>query len=336
MKDFTNVDISAFVVYVILFCIGIPGNLVIVLRVVMDRKLHNPTFIVISGLAVADFLFLGCRIPLEILHLLNVNWVYGRFLCKMSYFLYQTASYSAAYHLVLMAAIRYYLLVHPFSAVVHLTTKKACLATLTIWVISALLLLPVTVISDTGTMVYQGVVYIHCTINPKDQNSFKTFVICYSIFSYALPLLIITVLHSIKARAVARAVRDLTDKKKRQMSTMVVLVIMLFGVLLLPVHVKNLVGVFVSIPRSTALQSTDLLFRCLAYANSCINPLVYAFLSAQFRKSLKQICRCTRVNTSRRSSVYQLSVGSSTPSHLPVPTTSTGYNATDTHEVSII
>ncbi|XP_041372524.1 galanin receptor type 1-like [Gigantopelta aegis] len=336
MKDFTNVDISAFVVYVILFCIGIPGNLVIVLRVVMDRKLHSPTFIVISSLAVADFLFLGCRIPLEILHLLNVNWVYGRFLCKMSYFLNQTASYSAAYHLVLMAVIRYYLLVHPFSAVVHLTTKRACLATLTIWVLTALLLLPVTVTSDIEAVECQGVVYTYCTINPKDHNSVNIFVICYSIFSYALPLVIITVLHSIKARAVARAVRDLTDKKKRQMSTMVVLVIMLFGVLLLPVHVKNLVSQFVSIPLSTAIQATDLLFRSLAYTNSCINPLVYAFLSAQFRKSLKRMCRCTRVNTSCRSNLYQLSAGSSTPNHLPLSITLRGSNATDMDHVSAI
>ena len=323
--SFTNVQISSLVLYSILLCVGSTGNIVIVLRVVADRKLRSPTFIVISGLAAADFLFLGCRIPLEILHMLNVNWVYGRNLCKISFFIYQTASYSAAYHLVLLATVRYYLLVHPIPASIHLTARKSTMATLGVWVVAATLLSPVAFTSDLISVVYGEAEYTYCTVNPSDPHSMKTFVICYSAFSYLLPLVLIITLHCLKARAVAHALQNV-GQNKRQLSSIVVVVILMFGILLLPVHVKNMVAVFIRVPQNTPLQATDLFFRCLAYSNSCINPFVYAFLSVQFRKSLKRMSRC-----SKSSNAFEL-----TSNRYTEQTVSTVFNRSFTSSVSNI
>lgn len=35
---------------------------------------------------------------------------------------------------------------------------------------------------------------------------------------------------------------------------------------------------------------------CLAYANSCMNPLIYAFVSRQFRQNFAKVLTCRRIS----------------------------------------
>ena len=67
---------------------------------------------------------------------------------------------------------------------------------------------------------------------------------------------------------------------------------MVFGISWLPHHVIHLwaeFGVFPLTPASFLFRVTA---HCLAYSNSSVNPIIYAFLSENFRTAYKQVFRC--------------------------------------------
>ncbi|MBW04653.1 Galanin receptor type 1, partial [Eschrichtius robustus] len=84
----------------------------------------------------------------------------------------------------------------------------------------------------------------------------------------------------------------LLDRLLLRTAQTVLVVVVVFGVSWLPHHVIHLWAEFGVFP----LTPTSFLFRitahCLAYSNSSVNPIIYAFLSENFRKAYKQVFKC--------------------------------------------
>lgn len=81
-----------------------------------------------------------------------------------------------------------------------------------------------------------------------------------------------------------------------QVIKMLVCVILLYVICWSPVLVLNLIAAFVEDWRKNytpSLKYTREAFFLLSYLNSCVNPIVYGFMSKNFRQSFKQtICAC--------------------------------------------
>lgn len=290
----THLQKATFSAYIILLLIGTVGNSLVVICVALNKMLHNPTFAAIASLAVADFLFLCWRIPMEILHILNKNWISGTTVCKMSFLVYQLTSYSAAYHLVLLSAIRFYSLVYPFQALQHLTVRRSCIMCGVLWVSVFICISPVLFTSGIVEQEFNGRVYVYCAVETTEPLHASLIYSClYAVFSYFIPLFMITVLHVTKVYRVTRMSREMSPSYTHQLSSMVVVVLLLFGGLLLPVHLKNIL-ILGGVSVLQRMPELDLVCRCMAYANSCINPYVYAFFSKQFRRSLTRMLPCCK------------------------------------------
>ena len=83
----------------------------------------------------------------------------------------------------------------------------------------------------------------------------------------------------------------LTSIQKRRMraTKLVVCVVTLFATFWLPIHIINLCLEFnPNIPITVELFHFILFAMTLSYANSCVNPFVYAFLGDGFRKSFRK------------------------------------------------
>lgn len=85
-----------------------------------------------------------------------------------------------------------------------------------------------------------------------------------------------------------------------QVVMMLVTVVILFAVCWTPILVNNVLVAFEHLDWLSMgyLKHMRIAFHILSYANSCINPFVYAFMSKTFRDGFKQsICACVGGDT---------------------------------------
>ena len=82
--------------------------------------------------------------------------------------------------------------------------------------------------------------------------------------------------------------------KKRHAGRMLVLVVVLFALLWLPIHIHLLAYFFYELPNGRAYMAAAVLFSCLAYFNSCVNPIIYNHASKEFRDAFLEVARCGR------------------------------------------
>ena len=75
---------------------------------------------------------------------------------------------------------------------------------------------------------------------------------------------------------------------------MVMCVVVVFAVCWLPVYVLQLYFRFDEkhFPKTVAMYAFKVFAHILTYANSCINPVVYAFMGRNFRKYFRKECAC--------------------------------------------
>lgn len=77
-----------------------------------------------------------------------------------------------------------------------------------------------------------------------------------------------------------------------QTAQTVLVVVVVFCLSWLPHHVVHLWVEFGSFPLNQASFVFRMVAHCLAYSNSSVNPIIYAFLSENFRNSYRQVFWC--------------------------------------------
>ena len=99
----------------LIFVIGVLANALMIFRVIRDKKLRSPTFIALASLAVADSLYLLFQL------VLSVEFIITKMTCgtKIQFIFKHLPGFlamfwfSASFHVTLLAAMRYIVLVHP-------------------------------------------------------------------------------------------------------------------------------------------------------------------------------------------------------------------------------
>ena len=86
---------------------------------------------------------------------------------------------------------------------------------------------------------------------------------------------------------------------------MVVVIVVVFVLCWLPFFIINMVNLVVIIPESSTTAGVYFFSVILSYANSCANPLLYGFLSDNFRQSFKKVwkknkCLVFRMRANKR------------------------------------
>ena len=130
--------------------------------------------------------------------------------------------------------------------------------------------------------------------------------IYYSTFfvvGYAVPLTVICILYVLLVRRIGGQGRVVGNSgevggtslkaaaTRRRVMRMVTAVIVTFAVCWLPTHISFLVEAFASVHEYYRVEMVafQIAATCLAYANSCLNPVIYAFLSESFRQSFREL-----------------------------------------------
>uniref|UniRef100_A0A3P9MA11 Somatostatin receptor 3 n=1 Tax=Oryzias latipes TaxID=8090 RepID=A0A3P9MA11_ORYLA len=281
-------------IYIVVCVIGLGGNTLVIHIVLHYSKIESVTNIYILNLAIADELFM---LGLPFLAVQNTlqSWPFGSFMCRLVMTVDSINQFTSIFCLTVMSIDRYLAVVHPIRSSKWRRPQVAKVVNGTVWALSFLVVLPVVIFANIqkagGT----------CNISwPQPANIWRAaFIIYTSTVGFFCPLLIICLCYLLivfKIRSSGKKVHATSTKRRkseRKVTRMVVIVVAVFVFCWLPFYALNIINLLVLLP--SEYQGLYYFVVVLGYANSCANPIVYGFLSDNFKRGFrKALCRSTR------------------------------------------
>eukprot|EP00095_Tigriopus_kingsejongensis_P010103 snap_masked-scaffold152_size304267-processed-gene-0.11 protein:Tk10103 transcript:snap_masked-scaffold152_size304267-processed-gene-0.11-mRNA-1 annotation:"somatostatin receptor type 2" len=292
--------------YALVCIVGLCGNTLVIYVVLRYSKMQTVTNLYILNLALADECFL-VGIPFLIVTSAKGDWIFGMTMCKIYLTTTSINQFTSSIFLTVMSADRYIAVCHPISSPRYRTSVIARVVSLTAWATSALLMVPVFMYAATITKPLGGQ---NCNIFwPFDEedtangtlgvlNGQTAFTFYSFVLGFAIPLLLILVFYILvifKLKTVGPKNKSREKKKShRKVTRLVLTVITVYILCWLPYWITQLALIFTE-PGHTqdnVMVAVMLLAGCLSYSNSAMNPVLYAFLSENFKKSFMKACTC--------------------------------------------
>ena len=281
-------------IYIIVCIIGLGGNTLVIHIVLHYSKIESVTNIYILNLAIADELFMLSLPFLAVQNSLQ-SWPFGSLMCRLVYTVDSINQFTSIFCLTVMSIDRYLAVVHPIRSSKWRRPQVAKVVNGTIWALSFLVVLPVVIFANVQKP--GG----NCNIAwPNPANIWQAaFIIYTSTVGFVCPLLIICLCYLLivfKIRSSGKKVHATSTKRRkseRKVTRMVVIIVAMFVFCWLPFYALNIINLLVSLPGE--YQGLYYFVVVLGYANSCANPILYGFLSDNFKRGFrKALCRSTR------------------------------------------
>lgn len=130
--DETVLDEAFNYICLIIAILGVIGNIVTIIKISCQSRLHTPTFVAINCLGVQDLvsIILTTGTLTNIVVILPQNWLNLHNICV------STAFFSSSGHILLLPVVRCIILVHPLHGRQYLTTTFVSLGSLSVWILS--------------------------------------------------------------------------------------------------------------------------------------------------------------------------------------------------------
>ncbi|XP_072318943.1 somatostatin-like receptor F_48D10.1 [Eucyclogobius newberryi] len=270
------------------FVAGLVGNTLAIYVILRYAKMKTVTNIYILNLAVADELYI---LGLPFLTTQNVlsYWPFGSFMCRVVMTADSMNQFTSIFCLTVMSIDRYLAVVHPIRSTKWRHPRVAKLVSAAVWALSFIVVLPVVIFSDVQET------FNSCNMiwpEPKDVWS-TAFILYTATVGFFGPLLIICLCYlliviKVKSSS-ARAGVTKRRRSERKVTRMVVVIVVVFVLCWLPFFIINIVNLVVIIPESSATAGIYFFAVILSYANSCANPVLYGFLSDNFKQSFRKV-----------------------------------------------
>ncbi|XP_020782540.1 C5a anaphylatoxin chemotactic receptor 1 [Boleophthalmus pectinirostris] len=284
----TPAQIISLVCYSIVILLGVPGNALVV-WVTGFCMPHSVTSLWFLNLALADLL---CCLSLPLLMVPlahDDHWPFGPLACTMIKGLFYLVMYCSILQLVLISVDRYLLVTKPVWCQNMRRPRKAAWVCVLVWGVALIGSIPQFIFYKE---VAAGLKKKECsTAFPKSEG------IQYIVYSFrflmgfAIPFLVIAVCHwRVYKRAESGLTR--TTRSKRTLK-IIVAVIVSFFICWIPLHIVDFI--LLDTPRHSPQRPkvffAHTLALCLAYVNSCLNPLLYVCLGRGFKNRMSQSLR---------------------------------------------
>ncbi|XP_061592474.1 galanin receptor type 1b [Cololabis saira] len=282
----------------LIFVLGVLGNLLVVGVILgLGRRgaAHppGPTNVFLLNLSAADLGFLLVCVPPQATVYSLPHWVFGGFLCSFGHFFTSACMLVSIFTLVAMSADRYLAVVRARSALCVRSRRNALAGVLLIWGAS---------LACSGPVARHQVLL---TGHPSAPNSTfcwedwsgagqgrRAYKVLVLVLGFLLPLLLICwcysrVLCHLHKKMMTKSKKSKRSKKKTTQT--VLLVVAAFTICWMPHHIIAMWVEFGTFPLNDATFAFRIISHCLSYGNSCVNPILYAFMSENFRKACRQV-----------------------------------------------
>lgn len=275
-----NLRIASVAIYCVVVIVGTVGNglVIYVTAFRMKRTVNSVWFL---NLAIADFLFLAFLIFTIISFSQEYHWPFGLVMCKLNTFVTVVTMFASIFLLMAISLDRCLSVWVVVWAQNKRTVRKAVLISVAIWVAAVICSIPYAIfrllkISKSGKT--------SCSypITPL-----QSLVIFRFSMGFLIPFLAILASYvAIGARA-----RRLQRRNRQRSCRIIFSIILAFFICWLPYHVVSFIELSVEKRFLHIVKIAGSLTVCLAFTNSCLNPILYVFMCHEFQNKLKQsIC----------------------------------------------
>ncbi|XP_036454176.1 chemokine-like receptor 1 [Colossoma macropomum] len=274
MSSSSCTDLCMFysVANVIIFILGVAGNGLVIWIAGFKMKKSVITTWYLS-LAVSDFIMCS-TLPFGVVQKVTNEWIFGRFMCKFRYFIKVLNMYSSIFLLIIISVDRCVVVMFPVWARNKRTIRKAVVIVMLAWIVSAALSSPAAIFRDTK----QNKQKTKCQRTYINEPSHFAIVSCRFIFGFVIPFLIIVICYVIIMRKL-KFNQMVTSKKPFKIMT---LLIVAFLICWLPFHLYSFLKIHYN--DKHFVKSLKVFGLTFANANSCLNPLLYAFMGRDFKR----------------------------------------------------
>ncbi|XP_075134926.1 neuromedin-U receptor 2-like [Leptodactylus fuscus] len=335
--------------YLMIFLVGVAGNLLTCTVIARHRKMRTPTNLYLFSLAISDLMVLVFGMPLETYEMWhNYPFPFGEGGCYFKTFLFETVCFASILNVTALSVERYLAVVHPLKTKHVMTNARARRVISVVWCMSVLCAIPNTSL--------HGIYYIYLPSLEKVEESatcamlkpkwvYNLIIQLTTIFFYFVPVSVITILYLLIGCQLTRERKfpirrlgksckaDVTWKialesgKRRQITKMLSVVVIVFTICWAPFHVDRLLWSFIiewTDSMHTAFQYVHILSGVFFYLSAAVNPIIYNLLSTKFRECFREIvCRNPEISLSYSSSPAFSKIHKS-PSHVETLTVASG------------
>ncbi|KAG7278468.1 hypothetical protein CRUP_038763 [Coryphaenoides rupestris] len=279
--------IILFLLYLLVFMVGLAENLLVVWVNWRRRHSANGVLFCVINVSLSDLTVIAV-LPFFILEVtLQMVWLWGRFLCKVTNLIYMVNFYSSSFFLALMTLERYLSLAHPaMPALFPVLGRRRWLLCAGVWLFSLFLALLEHVHVDLLEWNEPG-----CFMMPAFSfiEWFTAVSFLALIFQFVVPAAVIVGCNVL----IARAVRTVPDVQGRREVWLVHVYSLVFLVCWGPYHLVTMLMLIDDLnPTIFSCNTLDFLYysysmvQCLSLFHCVANPILYNFLSKSFRDNL--------------------------------------------------
>ncbi|XP_004837573.2 neuropeptides B/W receptor type 1 [Heterocephalus glaber] len=283
------------VVYAVICAVGLAGNSAVLYVLLRAPRMKSVTNLFILNLAIADELF-TLVLPINIADFLLRRWPFGELMCKLIVAIDQYNTFSSLYFLTVMSADRYLVVLATAESrrVAGRTYSAARAVSLAVWGLVTLVVLPFAVFARLDDEHGRR----QCVLVFPQPEAFwwRASRLYTLVLGFAIPVSTICVLYTTLLCRL-RAIRldshaKVLDRAKKRVTFLVVAILAVCLLCWTPYHLSTVVALTTDLPQTPLVIAISYLITSLSYANSCLNPFLYAFLDDSFRRSLRQLMSC--------------------------------------------
>ncbi|XP_064831107.1 C5a anaphylatoxin chemotactic receptor 1-like [Oncorhynchus masou masou] len=280
--------LSALVFYSLVFLLGVPGNALVV-WVTGFRMPRSVTSLWFLNLALADLL---CCLSLPLLMVplaMDQHWPFGPVACKLLKGLIYLVMYCSVLLLVLISLDRWLLVSLPVWCQNWRRPHKAAWVCVGLWLLALLGSIP--------QFVY--VKEVQLSTSKSECLGSHTIVSAWTIttvrflLGFVMPFITIVACHWVVYSRAGRGSGRVSEVRSRRTLRVIFAVLLSFFLCWVPLHILDFLILLT--PRhsshSANIQLAHTLALCLAYCNSCLNPLIYVCLGRGFKQSINRSLR---------------------------------------------
>ena len=303
--------VTKIIFYVIIFLLSCVGNTLVAFIILGARDMRTPSNFLILNLALCDLITPAVDIPFDFaLEESKYIWRFGEALCKLVWPVETVFSIASSLTLAVISLERLKTLSHPFAR--RLQMHHAFVLIMAIYTFSISLCVPYILVLDYSD------VDLSCDEHWPNIRSRQAYTIVLCLCEYVLPLTTMAVayvfiyrslrsnlLKLIKGSSANKrqrygsktsqsATMGIANARKEQnthLAKMFVIVVVVFAISMLPNQILWLWVDFGNGKDHENLPYISVVCRLCTYANSVLNPFIYALKSTEFRSGFKRIGR---------------------------------------------
>ncbi|XP_067845329.1 platelet-activating factor receptor-like [Heptranchias perlo] len=296
------------IIYSFLFIVGLPENIAALCFLVRDKsnKGLSEVKIYMISLTVADLLFV-IFLPLWIdYYYYRGNWRSPRFACSLCGSLFYINTYSTLFFLALISFTRYLAVSQPVRAAQSKQIVRGFVLTALIWAVTICVSLPVLITNKQHVVELNGS-NVRCFENYRNQSTKTQLLIIHLLmllgFTITFGVVIANSVLVLRKLSADQGLLGISQGRlKKRAFRMVITVLAIYMICFLPYHLVQLPWMLLVLD---FWKSDDCTFRksvndvhqvtlCLMCINCVLDPIIYCFLTANFKDYLKELTQSCR------------------------------------------